>query len=138
MEKMYRYPGVRPFTRQEKNIFFGREQDAQKLYDLLLIEKMVVLFAKSGRGKSSLINAAIVPLLDNETFNTKQSYTPVEIRLSEVKGDATSPIDKIISRLKEIAPVPEHPHPVLDRFTYQYKLWHHFKKYNLPSPVNFY
>ncbi|MCH5720863.1 hypothetical protein [Niabella hibiscisoli] len=47
-------------------------------------------FAKSGRGKSSLINAAIVPLLD-DTDNPKYSYTPVEIRLSEVKGDVSSP-----------------------------------------------
>ncbi|GEM_PF-1550492 len=136
MEKLYRYPGVRPFTRSEKNIYFGREQDAQKLFDLLMLEKIVVLFAKSGRGKSSLINAAIVPLLD-DADNSKFNYTPVEIRLSEVKGDLSSPIEKIIARLKEIAPVPEHPHPVLDRFVYPYKLWHHFKKIQLTQPRKF-
>ena len=136
MEKLYRYPGVRPFTRSEKNIYFGREQDAQKLFDLLMLEKIVVLFAKSGRGKSSIINAAIVPLLD-DTDNPKYHYTPVEIRLSEVKGDASSPIEKIISRLKEVAPVPEHPHPVLDRFAYPYKLWYHFKKIQLTQPRKF-
>jgi len=136
MEKLYRYPGVRPFTRSEKNIYFGREQDAQKLFDLLMLEKIVVLFAKSGRGKSSIINAAIVPLLD-DADNPKYNYTPVEIRLSEVKGDASSPIEKIISRLKEVAPVPEHPHPVLDRFAYPYKLWHHFKKIQLTQPRKF-
>ncbi len=136
MEKLYRYPGVRPFTRSEKNIYFGREQDAQKLFNLLMLEKIVVLFAKSGRGKSSIINAAIVPLLD-DADNPKYHYTPVEIRLSEVKGDASSPIEKIISRLKEVAPVPEHPYPVLDRFVYPYKLWHHFKKIQLTQPRKF-
>jgi hypothetical protein len=136
MEKVYRYPGVRPFTRSEKNIYFGREQDAQKLFDLLMLEKIVVLFAKSGRGKSSLINAAIVPLL-HDTENPKYHYTPVEIRLSEVKGDSSSPIEKIISKLKEVAPVPDHPHPVLDRFSYPYLLWHHFKKIQLTQPRKF-
>lgn len=136
MDKLYRYPGVRPFTRSEKNIYFGREQDAQKLFDLLMLEKIVVLFAKSGRGKSSLINAAIVPLL-TDPGNAKHSYTPVEIRLSEVKGDVSTPIEKIIARLNEVAPVPEHQHPVLDRFVYPYRLWHHFKKIQLTQPRKF-
>ncbi|ULT42676.1 hypothetical protein KRR40_03560 [Niabella defluvii] len=102
---------------------------------MLMLEKIVVLFAKSGRGKSSLINAAIVPLL-HDTENPKYHYTPVEIRLSEVKGDSSSPIEKIISKLKEVAPVPDHPHPVLDRFSYPYLLWHLFKKYSLHSREN--
>src|SRR5690606_33398613 len=130
MEKVYRYPGVRPFTKSEKNIYFGRAEDSQKLFELLLLEKLVVLFAKSGRGKSSLINAAIVPLVD-EVQDARYNCLPVEVRLIEVKGDSSSPIAKIISRLKEVAPVPEHPRPVLDRFQYPYQLWHHFKKIQL-------
>lgn len=136
MEKTYRYPGVRPFTKEESNIFFGREQDARKLFDLLVLEKIVVLFSKSGRGKSSLINAALIPIFNN-TVDVKYNYTPVEIRLNEVKGDTISPVDKIIAKLNEIAPVPNHQHPVLDRYNYQFKLWHHFKKIQLTQPRKF-
>ncbi|WP_460762703.1 nSTAND1 domain-containing NTPase [Niabella terrae] len=134
MEKMYRYPGVRPFTTEEQGIFFGREQDAQKLYDLLMLEELVVLFAKSGRGKSSLINAALIPMLEKTTGQDRFSYTPVEVRLSDIRGSQVSPIDKIIARLNEVAPVPAHSHPVLDMFAYRFRLWHHFKKIQLTQP----
>ncbi len=58
--RSYRYPGVQPFKTNESDIFFGRDDDKTKLYNLLMLEKLVVLFGKSGHGKSSLINAGII------------------------------------------------------------------------------
>ena len=55
MSTQSRYPGVRPFETRERPLFFGRARDVADLYDLLLLEKLLVLFGKSGYGKSSLL-----------------------------------------------------------------------------------
>ena len=56
-----RYPGVKPFATTEQELFFGRDRDIEDLWNLLWLSKLVVLFGKSGYGKSSLINAGILP-----------------------------------------------------------------------------
>jgi formylglycine-generating enzyme required for sulfatase activity len=74
-KKQYRYPGVTPFSTGQANIFFGRRQDTDELYRLIRREPLVVLYGKSGLGKSSLLNAGIVPrcLAD-------QTHSPVVVR----------------------------------------------------------
>ena len=49
-----RYPGIRPFqdTEIDQAVFKGRPDEIQQLLHLILAEKLVVLFAKSGVGKS--------------------------------------------------------------------------------------
>ncbi|MEZ5003706.1 MAG: leucine-rich repeat domain-containing protein [Chitinophagales bacterium] len=70
-----RYPGAVPFTVQQSNIFFGRDSDTERLYKLITRNSLVVLYGKSGLGKSSLINAGIIPLIKND-----QIYAPITIR----------------------------------------------------------
>ncbi|MEY4926770.1 MAG: hypothetical protein RI894_1206 [Bacteroidota bacterium] len=67
MTQQTRYPGIKPFETNEAHLFFGRDRDIEDLYDLISVEKLVVLFAKSGYGKSSLLNAGILPKLAAET-----------------------------------------------------------------------
>ena len=74
--KVYRYPGVRPFPEGDKSLFFGRDRDIADLYEMVRAERLVVLFGKSGYGKSSLLNAGVLPRLAGE-------MTPVEVRLGE-------------------------------------------------------
>lgn len=81
-ERIYRYPGIKPFTRDQENIFFGREEDGKKLLALILLEKLTVLFAKSGYGKSSLLNACIAPALERENKGKRPRYIPVFIRFN--------------------------------------------------------
>lgn len=56
-----RFPGINPFQTEEQDRFFGRDDDIRELHALIALEKVVVLFGKSGHGKSSLLNAGIVP-----------------------------------------------------------------------------
>ena len=58
-----RYPGTRPFSDAEQALFFGREEDFDHLSKLILLEKLVVFYGKSGYGKSSLLNAKVLPYL---------------------------------------------------------------------------
>jgi hypothetical protein len=55
------YPGPRPFLTVEKQCFFGREREAQRLRSLVLANSIVLLYAQSGAGKTSLIHAGLIP-----------------------------------------------------------------------------
>lgn len=57
------YPGLRPYRETEKGNFFGRETDAAILIDKILTNRFTLLFAASGVGKSSLLQAAVIPRL---------------------------------------------------------------------------
>lgn len=57
------YPGLRPYRETEKNNFFGRETDTAILIDKILTNRFTLLFAASGVGKSSLLQAAVIPRL---------------------------------------------------------------------------
>ncbi len=65
--KNYRYPGTRPFEEQDSHLFFGRTQDIEKLYNRIVVEKMTVLHGKSGLGKTSLLQAGILPKLHQDS-----------------------------------------------------------------------
>ena len=59
----YRYPGIWPFQPEDAPLFFGRERETRELFNILSVEDLLVLFSKSGIGKTSLINAGLTPLL---------------------------------------------------------------------------
>jgi len=83
----YRYPGIQPFSGRQKNLFFGRDNDRERLLSLLLLEKLTVLFGKSGYGKSSLLNAGIAPGLEKESRRGKREYVPVFVRFHSRVGN---------------------------------------------------
>jgi tetratricopeptide (TPR) repeat protein len=66
----YRYPGSSPFSdsRHDRELFFGREEEAQYLFHSILVENLFVLFARSGIGKTSLINAGLKEQLRQKDF----------------------------------------------------------------------
>ena len=63
---MKRYPGIRPFSTDESDRFFGRDQDIERLWRLIRLEQVVILYGKSGYGKSSLLAAGIYPKLTQD------------------------------------------------------------------------
>src|SRR5262245_10375704 len=60
------YVGPRPYRVGEK--LFGRDRETLELLDLLIAERIVLLYSPSGAGKTSLVQAALVPALRNEAF----------------------------------------------------------------------
>lgn len=73
----YRYPGARPFETSQRNVFFGREKDIDGLATLIDLEPLVVLYGKSGTGKSSLLNAGIIPLMSENN-----QWQPLRVRFN--------------------------------------------------------
>ncbi|MCS6825729.1 MAG: AAA family ATPase [Caldilinea sp.] len=64
------YIGPRPFedTARERRLFFGRERESADLLSLVMAERLVLFYAPSGAGKSSLINARLLDGLRKEGF----------------------------------------------------------------------
>src|SRR5271165_1596675 len=58
------YVGPRPFTKDDQSIFFGRDREASELISLIIAHPVVLLYAQSGAGKTSLLNARIIPGLE--------------------------------------------------------------------------
>jgi len=95
----YRYPGVQTFTRDNGALFFGRKNDEERLYKLARLEKTVVLYGKSGYGKSSLLQAAVMPRLERET-----DFVTVPVRFHAFKAPSESsptPLQRTFSALTE-------------------------------------
>ena len=69
------YQGLRPYTEAERHNFFGRDADRDLLLDKILGNPLTLLFAASGVGKSSLLQAAVLPALkDPEQENLDAIY----------------------------------------------------------------
>jgi hypothetical protein len=46
------YKGLRPYIQSDQDNFFGRNADCRILIDKILTERLTLLFAESGIGKS--------------------------------------------------------------------------------------
>ena len=56
--------GLRPYQKEEADIFYGREKEVEGLLQILQKDKLVTLIGAPGTGKSSLINAGLIPRLE--------------------------------------------------------------------------
>ncbi|MFQ5544002.1 MAG: hypothetical protein ACE5FY_06580 [Nitrospiria bacterium] len=73
------YVGHRPFSSSESGLFFGREDEAHALLALLLENQTLVLHGPSGVGKTSLLNAGLIPLLEKNGFEILKEKRHPEI-----------------------------------------------------------
>ena len=56
------YPGLNPFSEKDTPFFFGRDQQKRAIARSLRISRLTLLFGESGVGKSSILQAGVVPL----------------------------------------------------------------------------
>ena len=61
------FPGLRPFGYRDHPYFFGRKDQTYALYRLIDHFRFIAVVGSSGSGKSSLVRAGLLPLLDIET-----------------------------------------------------------------------
>jgi len=61
------YVGPRAFRTGE--ILYGRDPEVYDLDNLLVAERIVLMYSPSGAGKTSLIQAALIPQMEKEGFN---------------------------------------------------------------------
>lgn len=66
--EIHPYVGPRTFLKEERHLFFGREREARDLLALVVSKQLVLFYAQSGAGKSSLINTCLIPDLEKKDF----------------------------------------------------------------------
>ncbi len=83
----YRYPGPKEFedTPADHALFCGRADEVRTITQQIVASRLLVLYAYSGFGKSSLLKAGVCPRLRD------QNYFPIRVRLS------ASPLMKLIA-----------------------------------------
>ena len=86
------YPGIDPFTYGGRGVFFAREAEARSLIHLVVMFRGVLLYAGSTIGKSSLVDAGLIPLAIEEGFQPSrirvQPKQAEEIIVERIAGTA--------------------------------------------------
>src|SRR5690242_20253522 len=81
------YVGPRTFTYGQRGLFFGREREARDLLARVLSERLLLFYAQSGAGKSSLLNTRLIPQLQAKGF--------VALPVGRVSGELPPGIAKV-------------------------------------------
>ncbi|MBS2039617.1 SUMF1/EgtB/PvdO family nonheme iron enzyme [bacterium] len=89
------YKFLNYYTREDRSIFFGREADCSRLYDRLLASSVLVVFGKSGVGKTSLLRAGLL-----SRFQAPQDLVVTQRMLSE----PVSALRALLSRILGLSP----------------------------------
>lgn len=96
-EHRHRYPGAQPFADDDfaRKVFFGREAASRVLADKIQANRIVVVYARSGLGKTSLLQAGVAPRLRDE------GYLPLFVRVNDVQRGPFSSVLETIPREAE-------------------------------------
>jgi WD40 repeat protein len=111
------------YTREDKNIFFGRDNETDDIFRKLYSGKLLLVYGKSGTGKSSIINCGLISKIPQEDiyainircgrkafdnfiseirkYSKAETNNPVEI-LEDIFYEHSKPIALIIDQLEEI------------------------------------
>lgn len=71
------YMGLKPYEEEHAYKFKGRVKESNEVYQKIVQNDYVVCYAESGEGKTSLLNAGVMPLL------RQNEYFPVPIRFTD-------------------------------------------------------
>jgi DNA-binding beta-propeller fold protein YncE len=63
--------GPRPFSQdtQDQRLFFGRDRETDEIASLIFRHQLVLVYAQSGAGKTSIFNAKVIPKLKENGFD---------------------------------------------------------------------
>jgi hypothetical protein len=83
------YPGPRPFKSDEYRKFAGRDDEISELSSLVISHPVVLLYAQSGAGKTSLLNAGLSPTLTTKGVSMLPAVrvgapVPRDVSLAEI------------------------------------------------------
>jgi WD40 repeat protein len=82
------YPGMRPFAEHEASRFFGRDQEIDELVGRLDGgEREIYVIGPSGSGKSSLVHAGLLHVLDAGSSRLARSFVVRTMRPGERPSD---------------------------------------------------
>lgn len=96
------YKGLMPYDREDRDNFFGREQDCEILLGKILSHNFTLLYAGTGVEKSSLLSAGVIPELEDlDKENLDVAYHRIWINDPATAIKAT--VRQALRRRKKIA-----------------------------------
>jgi len=110
------FPGLRPFTPEESDFFFGRERESEEIFLKLLRSRFVAVTGASGSGKSSLVLSGLIPRIKSlsdagearwRIFTVRPGSDPLGnlasalAEFSRLENDKNGTRDEILRLLRE-------------------------------------
>ncbi|MEH1900005.1 MAG: caspase family protein [Nostoc sp.] len=80
------YQGLKAFEAEQKQFFFGRKQVVRKILEKLAQKPFVSIIGPSGSGKSSVVQAGLIPELDDSIWQILPPIKPGFQPLQELRG----------------------------------------------------
>jgi len=97
VKKIYPFIGLKAFSQENSQFFFGRDEEVESLLHKLERENIIAIVGDSGSGKSSFVQAGVIPayLAQNSYENSVISFETIQIRPAE------NPFDELRSAIGE-------------------------------------
>jgi putative ribosome biogenesis GTPase RsgA len=92
------YKGAESYQAEDAHLFFGRERESEQLLAKVLSSRLTLLHAQSGAGKTSLLNARVLPGLEG------RGWGAVRVRSQNDPVEAT-----LLAALQHVMPPPRGP-----------------------------
>lgn len=80
------YQGLKAFETEQKQFFFGRKQVVRTILEKLAQKPFVPIIGPSGSGKSSVVQAGLIPELDDSVWQILPPIKPGFQPLQELRG----------------------------------------------------
>ena len=83
------FPGLRPFNEEESLVFFGREYETSEMIQRIGSPRFnfLAVIGASGVGKSSLVNAGVIPALRAGAVPGADSWKIIRFTPGEIEGN---------------------------------------------------
>src|SRR5688572_30168753 len=85
------FVGPRPIQVGEE--LFGRDAEIRELYNLLQARRIVVLHSPTGAGKTSLVQAGLIPRLKQSKYDV---WKPIRLHLDPTSFGVTQPCNRYL------------------------------------------
>ena len=118
------YPGMRPFTQEDKDLFFGREREVASLVRRMRQHPFLAVIGPSGSGKSSLVSAGLIPALGESVLFGTGGWHVIHLRpqedplgnLRDALGGGGGDLDQSVADLLEAKTDVDRALIVVDQF----------------------
>lgn len=95
------YKGLKPFAEEDASFFFGRATESDTLVTNLMASRLTVLYGPPGGGKSSVLNAGVVPHLRKLAARYTDSQGTPEFAVVIFSSWRREPARELVNRVRE-------------------------------------
>ncbi|MGW9086231.1 nSTAND1 domain-containing NTPase [Streptomyces yangpuensis] len=126
VQDVHPYRGLEPFTAEHAHWFEGRQDAVEQVLANLARQRVTLLLGPSGSGKSSLIQAGVLPALEQGAFAGSDTWLPVltrprqdllaELERAGLTGAGSDGIGAAVTRMLAAHPTRRRVLLVVDQF----------------------